>query len=372
MKALVTISRVLVGVLFIISGLIKANDSTGFAYKLDEYFEIWHMNFMEPYTIGLSSFICVLEMVMGFMLLMGAMIRWNTLALLGMIIFFTFLTGWSTITHTVTDCGCFGDAIKLTPWESFTKDIVLLILILILFIGKKHMKPLVNKSVMGIAIFTALFVSVAFTAYCYVLLPVKDFLPYKQGASLYDITHLPPGAQKDSVDMVFIYQKAGKEYRFRLNELPKDIESYKFVDRKDEVVIKGDEPLVHDFVAYDQAGDDFTSVLTEEKGWKLLMVSTALEKCNPGKLDKIGKLALALQTKAQITVIGLTASTWEGIAQLSKEHGLGFDFLVMDQTPLKSMIRSNPGIILVKDATIIRKWSGFNIPTDEQVMGLMK
>src|SRR5574343_471663 len=146
MKALTQISRFVVGILFIISGFIKANDTIGFSYKLVEYFEIFNMHFFVDYAVAMAMFICIFEIMVGVALLLGAYVRLNAWLLLLMIVFFTLLTGYSAITNKVTDCGCFGDAIKLKPVESFLKDVVLLVFILIMFFGQKHIKPmLANK-----------------------------------------------------------------------------------------------------------------------------------------------------------------------------------------------------------------------------------
>ena len=147
MKILVAISRILVGVLFIISGLIKLNDPLGFSYKLQEYFgsDVLNIEFLIPYALGISVIVVVFEVVLGVFLLIGYKPKFTVWSLLGMIVFFTFLTFYSAYFDKVKDCGCFGDALKLTPWESFTKDVILLVFILVLFYGMKHIKPIFAK-----------------------------------------------------------------------------------------------------------------------------------------------------------------------------------------------------------------------------------
>jgi len=147
MKYIVHISRILVGVLFIISGLIKLNDPLGFSYKLQEYFsqDVLNIPFLEPYALLISVIVVVFEVILGVFLLIGYKPKFTVWSLLGMIVFFTFLTFYSAYFDKVKDCGCFGDALKLTPWESFTKDIILLFFILILYLGRKHIKPLFSQ-----------------------------------------------------------------------------------------------------------------------------------------------------------------------------------------------------------------------------------
>ena len=152
MKYLVNISRILVGLLFIFSGLIKINDPVGFSFKLEEYFgpTVFNIDFLLPYVLPLAIFIVVLEVLLGVFLLIGLKKEFTIYSLFAMIVFFTFLTWYSAYFNKVTDCGCFGDAIKLTPWESFTKDVILLVLIVIIMIGLKYIKPLFNNKLLYI------------------------------------------------------------------------------------------------------------------------------------------------------------------------------------------------------------------------------
>ncbi|MES2690924.1 MAG: MauE/DoxX family redox-associated membrane protein, partial [Bacteroidota bacterium] len=181
MKLITQICRILVGVLFIISGFIKANDTIGFSYKLVEYFEIFDMHYFIDYAVAIAMFICIFEIMVGVALLLGAYTRLTMWLLLLMIVFFTILTGYSAITGKVTDCGCFGDAIKLTPVQSFMKDLVLLVLILVLFFYDFYVAPVFNKTITGIGIGISLVVTTFFTVYTYMFLPRIDFLPYKVG-----------------------------------------------------------------------------------------------------------------------------------------------------------------------------------------------
>src|SRR5690554_3073128 len=186
MKYIVNISRILVGVLFIISGFVKLNDPLGFSYKLQEYFsaDVLNIPFLEPYALAISIFVVIFEVILGIFLLIGYKPKFTVWSLLGMIVFFTFLTFYSAYFNKVTDCGCFGDAIPLTPWESFYKDVVLLVLILILFAGQKYIKPLFDN-MMNAGITALTFILSAYFGY-HVLnhLPVWDFRAYKTGTDI--------------------------------------------------------------------------------------------------------------------------------------------------------------------------------------------
>jgi uncharacterized membrane protein YphA (DoxX/SURF4 family) len=217
MKNIITqFSRIFVGILFIISGLIKLNDPLGFSYKLEEYFSepVFNMPFFVPYVLAIALFLVILEVVLGVMLLIGYKSKFTIWSLFLLIVMFTFLTFYSAYFDVVKDCGCFGDALHLTPWQSFTKDIVLLFFILILFFNQKLIKPLFSNTVQNILALASIFLC-SFMGY-WVLnhLPLKDFRPYKVGTNIKKAMEIPEGAAKSVVEMVFIYNVNGvnKEY----------------------------------------------------------------------------------------------------------------------------------------------------------------
>jgi uncharacterized membrane protein YphA (DoxX/SURF4 family) len=362
MKFLVQFSRIFVGILFIISGLIKANDTLGFSYKLIEYFEIFGTEFLNNYAVGMSMFICIFEIASGVALLLGNFVKLNAWLLLLLIIFFTLLTGYSAITGKVTDCGCFGDAIKLKPVESFLKDVVLLVFILIIFIGQKHIKPLFNKVIVNIGLFISVLVSTFFTFYTFMFLPAKDFLPYKIGNNIQELTLIPPGSPVDEVEMLFIYQKDGKQFEFKADALPEDIDAYEFVDRKDKVIKEGFKPPIHDFKLTDFSGKEFTDSLFSIKGYQVLLVQTKIEKSRTAAINGLKDLSNDC-IKAGIPIWAITATTPEDAANFVKENQLPFQYYTMDAIPLKSMVRSNPGVILMKDNVVVMKWGAYNLPS---------
>ena len=366
MKALTQICRVLVGVLFIISGFIKANDTIGFSYKLVEYFEIFNMHFFVDYAVSMAMFICIFEIMVGVALLLGAYTRFNLWLLLAMIVFFTILTGYSAITNKVTDCGCFGDAIKLKPVESFLKDVVLLVLIVIMYFGQFYINPLFNKTITAIGLGVALIVTTFFTFNTYMFLPKIDFLPYKVGNDIKEQMTLPPNAKKDSIVMLFIYEKDGKQLELGMNDLNVIDDTYKFIDRKDKLVVEGDKAPIHDFRLFDESGQDYTDTLLMQPGFKLILVQTNINQSRKGTEADIAKLANECNA-ANIPFWALTNTTLNEVEPYRHEHQLAFNYYNMDATPLKSMVRSNPGLLLLKDNTVIKKWSAYGLPTFEKV-----
>jgi uncharacterized membrane protein YphA (DoxX/SURF4 family) len=367
MRALTQISRILVGVLFIISGFIKANDTIGFSYKLVEYFEIFNMHFFVAYAVSMAMFICIFEIMVGVALLLGAYTRLNMWLLLLMIVFFTILTGYSAITNKVTDCGCFGDAIKLKPVESFLKDVVLMVFIVIMFIGQKHIKPIVaNKTIVGIALGVSLLVTTFFTFNTYMFLPKIDFLPYKVGNDIGQLMTLPEGAKKDSVAMIFIYEKDGKRLELGVNDIGQIDDTYTFIDRVDKVIVEGDKAPIHDFKLFDINGVDYTDSLLMQKGFRIILVQTHIAKSRTGMEPQLAKLAADCQANG-VGFWALTNTTLTEVEPYRHEHQLAFNYYNMDATPLKSIVRSNPGLVLLKDNVVIKKWSAYGIPTFDKV-----
>jgi uncharacterized membrane protein YphA (DoxX/SURF4 family) len=372
MKIIAQISRVLVGILFIISGFIKANDTIGFSYKLEEYFEIFHMPFFAHYAVTIAMFICIFEIMVGVALLLGAYSKLNAWLLLLMIVFFTLLTGYSAITGKVTDCGCFGDAIKLKPVQSFMKDVVLLAFILIIFIRNKDIKPIFkNKTIQSIGLFVGLLVTAFFTFYTCMFLPKIDFLPYKIGNDIVKQMEYPEGALRDSFEMVFIYEKDGKQLEISLNDIGKVDSTYKYIDRKDKLVREGYHPPIHDFKLYDAVGIEFTDSLLKGTDYKLILVQKTITDSRKTLEPQIARLAELWQQNGK-QFWALTASPLDDVELYRHEHQFTFQYYNMDATPLKSMVRSNPGLLLMKGNIVVKKWGAYNLPTYEVVKKYMK
>lgn len=354
MKFLTQLSRIFVGVLFIFSGLIKANDPLGFSYKLDEYFSVFGMEFMVPFSLSLAIFICVYEVIFGFMLFMGSRITLTVWAIFLMILYFTFLTFYSAYYNKVTECGCFGDAIKLTPWQSFYKDVLLIVLILVLLFGKKHIRPLFTGRIEKIILTVVVLFSIVFPLYTYNYLPVKDFRPYAIGKNIQDGMKLPPDAVLDSIVMVFIYEKDGKRIELSPEQIKTIDSTYKYIDRKDKVIREGDKPAIHDFSIVSPDGSDYTEQILNYSGNYFFLVMYDLDKtCKDvfGKVNDFTKLC----RNDSVPIIALTASA-DRIDSFKKETGTDIDFYLTDQTTLKTMIRSNPGLMLLKHGTVIDMW----------------
>jgi len=369
MKFLAQLSRILVGVLFIISGFIKANDPLGFSYKLDEYFGVFGTTWLTPISLWLAIFICAFEIGLGIALLLGAMMRFTAWSMLLMIVFFTFLTFYSWHFDVVKDCGCFGDALHLTPFQSFMKDIILLVLILLIFAYRNHIRPLFGGKFSSMLAYAGFIGSFLFSIYCYRHLPVIDFRPYAIGKSIPEGMQLPPGAVTDSVVMVFVYEKDGVTHELGMNELSRIDETWKFVDRKDKVIREGDKPPIHDFSITTSDGTDITGDILS-RGNVFLLVAYDISKSDKGVQNKINDFVAKCQ-EYDIEFIGLTSSAPSEVEQFTKEHGSKFQYYFTDATTLKTMIRSNPGLMLLHAGTVGAMWHYHDFPTYEEAKKLL-
>ena len=357
MRNIITqISRLLVGILFIISGLIKLNDPVGFSYKLEEYFNanVLNMEFLIPYALMIACFVVIFEVVLGVMLLLGFKPKFTMWSLLAMIVFFTFLTFYSAYFNKVTDCGCFGDALKLTPWESFTKDVILLFLILILFFNQKFIQPILSKTPLNLAIF-ATYSLCLFMAY-YVLqhLPIKDFRAYKVGTNIQKGMEIPEGAPKSEFEMVFIYNVNGVDTEISYDDVManKIPEGAEFVDRKDKLIKQGYVPPIHDF-SMEKDGADYTEeILNEPK--VALLISYDLKKSKEKGMEKLEAFNKIASEKGYM-VIGMTSSSEDIINAYKKKFDLTFDYYFCDATTLKTIERANPSIVILEKGTITDK-----------------
>ncbi len=355
------ILRILVGGLFVFSGLIKVNDPVGTAIKLEEYFDVFSNDIapffylFKPYALPLAVFLVVFEVVLGIMLLVGVRLKETVWALASMILFFTFLTFYSAYFNKVTDCGCFGDAIKLTPWESFYKDIILLVLISFLFFFRKNLP----KSAPRWANYTAglsLVFSLALAVYAIQNLPFIDFRAYKIGVNI-------PVNMQPSAPMVYTYvMKKGGEFVY-LDQYPTD-ESYEFV----EMTLNNPEalPKISDFAAWNTEGDQ-TEFLFQ--GNKVILLSSNLSKMSSSNLDQLTQLFYSLQ-KAPVELIFMAAATQEEIDALIKKMGWPVQGLQADATVVKTIMRANPGLMLLKNGVVVGKYHHNNTPEALEVLEL--
>lgn len=370
-----TFSRIFVGVLFIFSGLIKANDPLGFGYKLQEYFEVFHMDFLSPVATGIAILLCTLEVVLGAFLLFGFWGKKVSWGLLLLIIFFTLLTFVSAFFKVVTSCGCFGDAIPLTPWQSFSKDLVLLVLIVYIFLNKNLIQPVFKMAGTQRNISIAVVVvSLLFGLYTYNFLPVIDFLPYKIGAHIPSLMVIPPGEKPDEYQIMYhLKNKATKAEKdmsdkdYLKTEIWKDSNWEIIGEPSKSLVKKGYEPKIKDLIVTDASGTNYTKELIENPYYSLIFVAYSLNDTNPKAIGDLNALAMNATQQFNIRTVLLTANSAVDAEKFIKKNNLFSEVFYADAVPLKSMVRANPGIMLLKNGVVINKWHFHNVPNFEQL-----
>jgi uncharacterized membrane protein YphA (DoxX/SURF4 family) len=374
-NSLVWFCRIAVGLLFIFSGLIKANDPLGFSYKLEEYFEVFHLTSLNGLALSLAIILCALEMILGFALLIGTRAVQVVWGLLLLIIFFAFLTFYSAFFKVVQTCGCFGDAIPLTPWQSFSKDMVLLLLVLVLFVNRTSIKSLFNKKTGDQLLIGATIVFVGFGLYTYNFLPIVDFLPYKIGANILEEMKTPPGSKPDEFEVTYNL----KNKKTQETKMMSDKEYLKTAIWKDanwaivgspesRLVKKGFEPKIRDLNIQDAQGNNYNQELLSNPFYSLVIVAYNLEGTDTDALGRINALAANLIQNFNTRVIVLTSNAPANAEVFAKQHKLVGELFYADGVPLKTMMRSNPGIILLKNGTVINKWHYHNMPKYEDVV----
>jgi uncharacterized membrane protein YphA (DoxX/SURF4 family) len=365
----VWVARIFVGLLFIFSGLIKINDPLGFSYKLEEYFEVFHITFLNGLSVVIAVVLCSLEIILGFALLIGARpvkVAWGLLLL---IIFFAFLTFYSAFFKVVQTCGCFGDAIPLTPWQSFSKDLFLLVLILVLFVNRYKITPIFNSKSGDRLLAGATLISLAIGLYTYNFLPFVDFLPYKIGANLPDEMRTPPGAQPDQFELTYnLKNKKTGETKIMTNTdyiktgIWKDNNWEVKGQQESRLVKKGFTPKIVDLSIQDGQKTDYTKELLSNPYYNLIIVAYDLDKTNVEALERLNALAINLTEGYNIRTVLITSNSAQYAEAFSKKHRLAMELFYADEVPLKSMVRSNPGILLLKNGTVINKWHYHSIP----------
>lgn len=353
MKILVSIARWIVGLLFIFSGFIKLNDPIGFSFKLEEYFSpsVLDLEFLAPFALIIAILLVVFELVLGIMLLIGYLPKFTTWALLLMIIFFTFLTFYSAYYNKVTDCGCFGDAIPLTPWQSFYKDVILLMLILILFFKREYITPYFAKASHRWIVFLSFMLSFAFAYYVLMHLPVFDFRAYKEGTNIEQAMTVPPGAPEAVYNYNWKFRVNGEEKIFTTQGAYPSVDG-EFLEVDTELVQAGYEPPIHDFSIEKNGENHISEVLAEDK--LLMVIAYSLGRSEDNGLQKL-KSVIELARRNGYRVIGLSASGEELKQQMNNKYNLDLDWYFSDETALKTIIRSNPGLVRLQNGTILQK-----------------
>ena len=373
---LLWITRILVGLLFIFSGLIKLNDPLGFSYKLEEYFEVFHIVFLNPLSVFISITLCALEVILGLFLLAGFYAKKVAWGLLLLIVFFTFLTFYSTAFDVVKTCGCFGDAIPLTPWQSFTKDLILLVLIVYVFINKNGIQSISNqqKTIKTTSV-VFIILPILFGLYSITFLPILDFLPYKEGANIIESMKIPEGSPQDEFEIIYTLKNKTTGEKKEIND--KDYIATKIYadtnwvlesSSEPKLVKEGFQPKIKDLNVFDSQGVSYTQEIFDNPYYNLVAVGWKLDKTNKKALGDINALAINAKENFNTRSVFLTSNSPKDAEALVKELNLLPDVFYADAVPLKSMVRSNPGLMLIKEGVVIKKWPSTALPSYDDLV----
>jgi len=364
MSILTRTGRILTGLIFVFSGFVKGIDPMGTAFKIGDYLTAFGMEWFDGIALPLSVLLCLVEFVTGMMLITGSMVTIASWMAALFMALFTPLTLVLAIYNPVSDCGCFGDAVVLTNWQTFFKNIVITLMVVFVF-ARRRDKTAVLPVMTGLnATLAFIFIFLLFMRYNLACLPLIDFRPYSTGTSLPEAMSIPPDAEPDKYDIRFIYEKEGVQQEFTLNDYPADDTAWKFIDQKSVLISKGYIPPIHDFTLVTEQGVDMTDQVTGQPGDVVLMIARDLDRSDRDGLVRGYDLGLAMQ-KRGVRFYIVTATPPDD----ARGMVTGFDALFADEITLKTVIRSDPGFVLLHNGTIMGKWSYKNLPDTEEFSG---
>ena len=331
-------------------------DPLGSAYKFEEYFgaDVLNLEFLIDYSLAFAIFLILAEIMLGVMLMVGYKTGLTIWSLLVISLLFLFLTWYSAYFNKVTDCGCFGDAIQLTPWETFYKNVVLIFAVIFLAVRKFDIHPVYSESLAKYISLTSFILFSGVMLYSLMYLPMIDFRAYAVGNNIVEGMRIPDDAEQPVYEDTWIYNVNGEDRSFTTEEEPWNIEGATFVDRKTRVLKKGFEPPIHDFTMELNGVDISDELLNKER--LMLVVAYNLDKSSAKGWQEIKRLSISAMEHGY-QVYCFSASTLESFQAIKSRYDLDFDLLFCDETTLKTIVRSNPGVLKVQKGTIIGKWS---------------
>ena len=362
-----TVCRFVLAVVFIFSGFVKAIDPLGTQYKIQDYLDAfgWTDVFPESIPFIAAALLGMLEFCLGVYLFFGIRRIIAPRAVVAVMAIMTPLTFWLALDNPVSDCGCFGDAVVLTNWETFGKNVVLLAMSLVVLKWRKRIFPLATTRFDWlIALYGFLYIF-CMTIYCYRHLPVFDFRPYYVGADIRQGMEIPEGKEPTEFETRFVLQKDGEEKEFTLENYPDS--TWTFVDSRTVVKKKGYEPPIHDFsmIRYED-GEDITEQVLADERYTFLLVAHQLGQASDSRIDLINEL-YDYCLEYGYAFYCLTSSSDEDILKWQEDTGAEYPFCLMDNITLKTMVRSNPGLILLKKGVVIHKWNVVDFPDEYQL-----
>lgn len=377
---IVVIARILLGLVFVFSGYVKAVDPLGSTYKIQDYMAAMGLDFFAPIALVIGIGLAALEFLIGVCLVLGTNIKSTSILAILMMCFMTPLTLWIAIADPVSDCGCFGDALVISNWQTFWKNIVLFALAVLVYKWREYSPKLFSDRTEWLIAICAGSFSILLSIYCYFNLPIIDFRPYKNGTDIIKSMEVPEGAEEDQFETILVYEKDGVQQEFSLENYPKDDSTWTFVDSKHKLIKKGFEPPIHDFSMEHPDDGDITEEVLNKEGYTFLMVCYRVEKALTNKRKEINDIYQYAQEHGYgfycMTATGLETDEMKEFKNEMGHNaeGGGYPFVNTDEITLKTIVRSNPGLVLIKNGVVVNKWSNknlpkFNTPLEQSQMG---
>ncbi|MDR2293218.1 MAG: DoxX family protein [Prevotellaceae bacterium] len=364
-------SRILIGLLFVFSGYVKAIDPLGFTYKLDEYFESLNMLFLSPFALIISILIIAAELVMGLCLLARIrmkLVAWGVLLFMS---FFTLLTFYIAIKgDVVKDCGCFGDALVLSNIATFLKNLAAMPFVIFIFFWRKNYTHVAKCNVEWLIAIMFFALTLGIELYCLRNLPIIDFMPYKAGTNIPKNMEYPEDAQPDEYKTTYYYSKNGETKKFDDTNYPWNDSTWTYVDTKSELVKKGYEPPIHDFEIHTEDGEDITADIVYSEKFTFIFILRKVEKADISDINKINEIADYCRNSDDFDFYACSSSAFTDVDKFIEKTNATYRFCFGDETAIKTMLRSNQGLMLIKDGNILAKWSYLNIPTIDEIKKL--
>lgn len=362
-RLIASISRTLLGIVFVFSGVVKAIDPLGTVYKIEDYLKAFGGFFIDllPMAEVAAWTLIIIELLLGVCMLLNVRTQWTSWIALLFYCVMTPLTLYIALTNPVSDCGCFGDAVVLTNWQTFGKNVVLIILAIVLVVLRKSVHQLWRGWMEGVIAMLTIAAAVAFMAWTKSHLPVMDFRPYKVGNHLPTLMEYPEDAEVDVYEYSFVYEKDGVEQTFTLDNYPKGDSTWTFVRQNSKLIKKGYEPPIHDFEILNADYEDLTWDILESEEPITLVVMYDLAKADKSQMAKVeallGDEAMWLEGDEAKGYI-LTGSGTDEIIAFSMEYPTLSDCIcTCDPVTLKTIVRANPGVIVLQNGVVIDKYN---------------
>jgi len=366
MRSIRIFCRILIGIIFIFSGFVKAIDPLGSTYKFSDYFNAFMIGFLEPLALPLAILLSAVELIIGLNLILGIRMKITSGVLLIFMLVFTVITLILAVFNPVSDCGCFGDAVILTNWQTFWKNIILLVPTIIVYISRNKYIPFYKAKAEWILTSIFFIIGILISVDCYLNLPYMDFRPYKVGANIPESMEIPEGMPVDEYETILIYEKDGVQKEFTTDNYPWQDTTWKWVETRQHLIKKGYEPPIHDFTITSPDMENLTDVFLNDPEYSFLFISYDLSSANKAAFLKANRIALDCAEK-NCTFYCLTSSTADEINKLRDSIPLEFDIYTADDITLKTIIRSNPGLVLIRNGIILGKWHFRNLPDTEDL-----